>query len=78
MSLNHGVKMFSGNNSVKDVISGILGLEALTGVFKHRLKLLLAHVLVVSNLVQIWGYIDIGGKEQNVVDWIRRSAQHAQ
>ena len=74
MSLNHGVKAFSRNGSVKGVIDGILRSRMLTGVLKHILKLLLAHVLVVPNLVQVRGDIDIGGEEQNVVDWVKRLA----
>ena len=53
---------------------GILRSQILTGVFKHILKFLLAHVLVVPNLVQVRGDIDISGEEQNVVDWVGRSA----
>jgi len=52
----------------------ILRSRILTGVLKHILKFLLAHVLVVPNLVQVRGDIDISGEEQNVVDWVGRSA----
>jgi len=75
MSLNHGVKEFSGNRSVKGVIGHVLRPQILTGVLKHILELLLAHVLVVPNLVQVRGDIDIRSEEQNVVDWAGRSAQ---
>ena len=53
---------------------GIIRSRVLTGVLKHILKLLLAHVLVIPNLVQVRGNVDIGGEEQNVVDWVGRSA----
>ena len=63
MSLNHGVKAFSGNGSVRGVGGGVLRLQTLTWVIKHSLELLLAHVLVVPDLVEVRGDVDIGGEE---------------
>ena len=74
MSLNHGVKAFSRNGSVKGVTGRVHRSQILTGVLKHVLKLLLAHVFVVPNLVQVRGDIDICGEEQNVIDWVGISA----
>jgi len=68
MSLNHGVKAFSRDSSAKGVTSGFLRSISLTGVFKHGLKFLLAHVLVISNLVQVRSDIDVSGEEQNIVN----------
>lgn len=76
ISLNHGVKAFSGDNSVRGVANGFPGLKALTGILEHSLKFPLAHVLVIPDLVQVRGDIDVSSEEQNVVNWFRISAQH--
>jgi len=68
MSLNHGVKDFSGGNSVGGVTGGFRRSTALTGVFKHGLKFLFAHVLVVPDLIQVGSDVDVGSEEQNVVN----------
>lgn len=69
MSLNHGVKEFS-NKRLGQVTDDVLQSQVLTGIFEHSLKLFLAHVLVVPNLIQVRGYANICGKEQDVVDWV--------
>ena len=68
MSLNQGVKEFSGGNSVRDVASDFLRSTTLTGVFKHSLKFLFAHVLVIPDLIQVGSDVDVGSEEQNVVN----------
>lgn len=76
ISLNHGVKEFSGDNSVRGVANGVPKFKTLTGVLEHSLEFHLAHVLVIPDLVQVRGDIDIGSEEQDVVNWFRISAQH--
>ena len=75
MSLNHGVKTFSANNSVKGVTSGVNRSKILTGVVKHGLKLLLAHILVIPDLIKVRGDVDVSSKEQNVVNWVETSTE---
>lgn len=68
MSLNHGVKEFSREkneerNAVNDSNSGIFRSHLLTGVFKHSFELLLAHVFVITDFIQVRGYVNVRSQE---------------
>ena len=73
MSLNQGVKELAGligaRHHSNEVSEGERGIR--TRIVEHGLQFLLAHVLVITDLVGIWSNIDVAGHEKDVVHCTR-------